>query len=64
LTCTDAILYFLSGTGNTYRLATWMAEAAQNEGVLGILTPTLRVAHISPEMSIKDKSCQNCRLVV
>jgi Pyruvate/2-oxoacid:ferredoxin oxidoreductase delta subunit len=34
-----AVFYFLTGTGNSYRAATWMDEVAQNQGLKTTLAP-------------------------
>lgn len=36
---TDLLLYFFSGTGNTYRTAMWMAETAQQQGLPARVVP-------------------------
>lgn len=35
----EAMLYFTSGTGNTYRVARWMADVAQSNGVNASVVP-------------------------
>jgi hypothetical protein len=34
-----ATLHFMTGTGNSFRTATWMAEAAQSQGTDAIIIP-------------------------
>lgn len=34
-----ATIYFMSGTGNSFRAATWLAEAAQEQGILAQVVP-------------------------
>jgi NAD-dependent dihydropyrimidine dehydrogenase PreA subunit len=45
----EATLYFYTGTGNSYRVATWMAGAARGAGAAVTLRP-IESAHPTPEI--------------
>ncbi len=46
----DATIYFMTGTGNSYRAATWLAEAARERGVAVHLVP---IASAWPEREVQ-----------
>lgn len=51
----QAILYFMSGTGNTFRVATWMGEAAEQRGISTWVIP---YEAARPALQVKDAEDQ------
>lgn len=47
----EATIYFLSGTGNSYRAASWMAEAVREKGAITRVIPINRG---NPASEVKD----------
>jgi hypothetical protein len=47
----EATIYFLSGTGNSYRAATWLGAAAQRQGLATRVTP---ITQAQPSAEVRD----------
>lgn len=56
----DVLLYFLSGTGNTYRTAQWMAEAARSQGATARVIP---IDAANPKIELAGESTAGSQLV-
>jgi ferredoxin len=53
LSVKEFILYYMSGTGNTFRVAEWSAETAVREGVS---SDVIAVQDAAPEKEVRDES--------
>jgi ferredoxin len=51
----EATLYFYTGTGNSYRIAAWMADAARDAGAAITMRP-IKSAHPSKEIGKGEKA--------
>jgi len=49
-----AVVYYYTGTGNSYRVAAWMTGAARDEGVSAVLRP-VEMAHPEEEVDAGEE---------
>lgn len=57
----DATIYFLTGTGNSFRVAAWLAEAAQGRGITARVLP---IQSGRPAAEVKDSESSLVGLVM